>query len=304
MLLPRGDLPLAYIDFAASNGDLPQSRFYESYIHVLDLESRLGPAPVVLIARNELRGTTYALERQSNGLYVICKLGSWADLESLAQKATAVRYELLYPAKSERAEHHGVDALTTPQLHVEQKKKRAAIEAIQSQMRKRVRSQSVSTVGHVTKEEQPPEPETFVAQQPSPDMSLEQVPLPTSEEKIRGAASSQGAAIGRELEPQQSADNIFEGIRTQYFDALYKSMVRYFNTVWRFLAVTLAHAATGILSVLCQRTIVQSSVNIPLRLGIKSGYERTYRLLEKSHSHNSSNRQKIPRVNTRNHHQA
>ncbi|PON20980.1 hypothetical protein TGAM01_v210159 [Trichoderma gamsii] len=223
MLLPRGDLPLAYIDFAASNGDLPQSRFYESYIHVLDLECRLGPAPV-LIARNELRGTNYAIERQSNGLYVICKLGSWADLETLAQKATAVRYELLYPVKSERAEHHGVDALTTPQLHVEQKKKRAAIEAIQSQMRKRVRSQSVSTVGHVTKEEQPLELETFVAQQPSPDMSLEQVPLPTSEEKIQGGASSQGVATGRELEPQQSADDIFEGIRTQYFDALYKSM--------------------------------------------------------------------------------
>lgn len=272
MLLPRGDLPLAYIDFAASNGDLPQSRFYESYIHVLDLECRLGPAPV-LIARNELRGTNYAIERQSNGLYVICKLGSWADLETLAQKATAVRYELLYPVKSERAEHHGVDALTTPQLHVEQKKKRAAIEAIQSQMRKRVRSQSVSTVGHVTKEEQPLELETFVTQQPSPDMSLEQVPLPTSEEKIQGGASSQGVATGRELEPQQSADDIFEGIRTQYFDALYKSMVRHVNIVLKFLIVTLAHAATGILSVLCQRTIVQGSVNIPLGLGIKFGYE-------------------------------
>lgn len=121
MLLPREHLPLAHIDFAASNGDLPQSRFYESYIHVLDLESRLGPVPVVLIARNELRGTTYALERQSNGLYVICKLGSWVDLESLAQKAAAVRYEQLYPAKNERAEHRSLDALTTPQLHVEQK---------------------------------------------------------------------------------------------------------------------------------------------------------------------------------------
>jgi DNA replication regulator SLD3 len=256
MLLPREHLPLAYIDFAASNGDLPQSRFYESYIHVLDLESRLGPAPVVLIARNELRGTTYALERQSNGLYVICKLGSWADLESLAQKATAVRYEQLNPVKSERTEHHGVDALTTPHLHVEQKKKRAAIEAIQSQMRKRVRSQSVSTVGHATKEEQPPEPETVVAQQPSPDMSLEQVPLPTSEDKNQAAAFSQGAVVGGELEPQQSADDIFEGIRTQYFDALYKSMVRYVDTVLNSHTLSLAHVATGILSVLCQRTIV------------------------------------------------
>lgn len=94
-----------------------------------------------------------------------------------------------------------------------------------------MRSQSVSTVGHVPKEEQPPETETFVTQQPSPDLSLEQVPLPTSEEKSQGAASGQGVATGRELEPQQSADDIFEGIRTQYFDALYKSMVCYVDTV-------------------------------------------------------------------------
>ncbi|KAK0763116.1 hypothetical protein N5P37_004100 [Trichoderma harzianum] len=212
MLLPREHLPLAYIDFAASNGDFPQSRFYESYIHILDLESRLGPAPIVLIARNELRGTTYALERQSNGLYVLCKLGPWADLESLAQNATAVRYERLSPVKTERVERPDIEALTTPQLHVEQKKKRAAIEAIQSQMRKRVRSQSVSTVGILAKEEESLEPESLLSQLPSPDMSLEQLPLPGSEDQANTAPIVQGA------------EDIFDSIRTHYFDALYKSM--------------------------------------------------------------------------------
>ncbi|KAH0499352.1 hypothetical protein TgHK011_006553 [Trichoderma gracile] len=193
MLLPREHLPLSYIDFAACHGDFPQSRFYESYIHILDLESRLGPAPIVLIARNELRGTIYALERQSNGLYVLCKLAPWADLESLAQKATAVRYERLCPVKAERIEHPGGEALITPQLHVEQKKKRAAIEAIQSQMRKR-------------------EPESLLSQLPSPDMSSEQAPLPGSEDRINPVSMA------------SSAEEIFEGIRTHYFDALYKSM--------------------------------------------------------------------------------
>ncbi|PTB65385.1 hypothetical protein BBK36DRAFT_1205211 [Trichoderma citrinoviride] len=213
MLLPREHLPLSYIDFAACHGDFPQSRFYESYIHILDLESRLGPAPIVLIARNELRGTVYALERQSNGLYVLCKLAPWADLESLAQKATAVRYERLAPVKAERIEHPAGEALITPQLHVEQKKKRAAIEAIQSQMRKRVRSQSVSTVGIMTKEEEPQEPESLISQLPSPDMSSEQVPLPGSEDRINS------------INMASSAEEIFEGIRTHYFDALYKSMI-------------------------------------------------------------------------------
>jgi hypothetical protein len=143
----------------------------------------------------------------------------------LAQKATVVRYERLFPVKTERAEWPGSDAFTTPQLHVEQKKKRAAIEAIQSQMRKRVRSQSVSTVGHATKEEQPLESESFVSQLPSPDMRLEQVPLPGSEERKHNTLPTQGAVIGGESEPHQSADDIFDGVRTHYFDALYKSMV-------------------------------------------------------------------------------
>ncbi|TFB06289.1 hypothetical protein CCMA1212_001713 [Trichoderma ghanense] len=212
MLLPREHLPLSYIDFAACHGDFPQSRFYESYIHILDLESRLGPAPIVLVARNELRGTAYALERQSNGLYVLCKLAPWADLESLAQKATAVRYERLSPVKTERIEHPGGEALITPQLHVEQKKKRAAIEAIQSQMRKRVRSQSVSTVGIMTKEEEPQEPESLLSQLPSPDLSSEQAPLPGAEDQVNPVSMA------------SSAEEIFEGIRTHYFDALYKSM--------------------------------------------------------------------------------
>lgn len=212
MLLPREHLPLSYIDFAACHGDFPQSRFYESYIHILDLESRLGPAPIVLIARNELRGTVYALERQFNGLYVLCKLAPWADLESLAQKATAVRHERLSPVKPERIEHPGGEALITPQLHVEQKKKRAAIEAIQSQMRKRVRSLSVSTVGIMTKEEETQEPESLLSQLPSPDMSSEQAPLPGSENRINPVSMA------------SSAEEIFEGIRNHYFDALYKSM--------------------------------------------------------------------------------
>ncbi|OTA04072.1 hypothetical protein A9Z42_0046100 [Trichoderma parareesei] len=213
MLLPREHLPLSYIDFAACHGDFPQSRFYESYIHILDLESRLGPAPIVLIARNELRGTVYALERQSNGLYVLCKLAPWADLESLAQKATAVRHERLSPVKPERIEHPDGEALITPQLHVEQKKKRAAIEAIQSQMRKRARSQSVSTVGIMTKEEESQEPGSLLSQLPSPNMSSEQAPLPGSEDRINPVSMA------------SSAEEIFEGIRNHYFDALYKSMI-------------------------------------------------------------------------------
>lgn len=256
MVLPREHLPLAYIDFAASNGDLPQSRFYESYIHILDLESRLGPAPIVLIARNELRGTTYALERQSNGLYVICKLGSWADLEGLAQKATAVRHERLFPVKAERAERPGIDALTTPQLHVEQKKKRAAIEAIQSQMRKRVRSQSVSTVDNMTKEEPSLGSDSSALQLPSPDMSLEQVPLPGSGGKSQTTLLVHDTAIGRESEQHQSADDVFDSIRTHYFDALYKSMVCYIYTMSSLFISTFAHTAVGISCVLCQRTAI------------------------------------------------
>lgn len=174
----------------------------------------MGSVPVVLLAKSESNRVTYALERQDSGLYVVCRLGSWIDLESLAQHATAVCQDRLThiagPVSRGRA---APSALTTPQLHTEQKTKKAAIEAIQSLVRKRARSQSVTTFADAEPKEEPSE----VA---IPTLSR----LPSPAPKNDGLSASPGQDI-KHTTPSQTADTIFDSIRTQYFDTLYKSMV-------------------------------------------------------------------------------
>jgi hypothetical protein len=103
--------------------------------------------------------------------------------------------------------------------------KRAAIEAIQSLVRKRPRSQSVSTLAeserHDGKSDAAVPTETKL---PSPVLMKEELAaIPT--ENAKQAVPS--ASINpEEPPPQQTADEIFDALRTQYFDALYKSMVR------------------------------------------------------------------------------
>ncbi|KAJ4235952.1 hypothetical protein NW759_001036 [Fusarium solani] len=224
MVLPRQHLPLSCIDIHASNIDLSSHRFYEAHVKILDLESRMGSVPVVLLARKESSRAVYALERQENGLYVVFRLGSWVNLEELAKDASAVCHERLRPpVKLESQGQTASSAITTPQLHKDQKMKRAAIEAIQSLVRKRPRSQSVSTLAeserHDGKSDAAVPTETKL---PSPVLMKEELAaIPT--ENAKQAVPS--ASINpEEPPPQQTADEIFDALRTQYFDALYKSM--------------------------------------------------------------------------------
>ncbi|RSL72813.1 hypothetical protein CEP54_000793 [Fusarium duplospermum] len=224
MVLPRQHLPLSCIDIHASNIDLSSHRFYEAHVKILDLESRMGSVPVVLLARKESSRAIYALERQQNGLYVVCRLGSWVDIEELAKDASAVCQERLRPpAKLESQGQAASSAITTPQLHKDQKMKRAAIEAIQSLVRKRPRSQSVSTLAeserHDGKSDAAVPVETKL---PSPVLLKEDLAA-TSTDNTKQAVPS--VSINpEEPPPQQTADEIFDALRAQYFDALYKSM--------------------------------------------------------------------------------
>ncbi|KAK7421917.1 hypothetical protein QQX98_001911 [Neonectria punicea] len=228
MVIPREHLPLSCIDFNVSNPELSPGRLFESHIKILDLESRLGSVPVVLLARYESSRNVYALERQDSGLYVACRLGSWIDLHSLAKHATATCPERLRPTS--RPESRGQSTptvLTTPQLHKDQNVKRAAIEAIQSLVRKRARSQSVSTFDDFAPPKLDPVASKLVQSQlPSPVIQPQELPDTQSpvETEVGPPVSTPNCANLGDSVPQQSAEEIFDNIRTHYFEALYKSL--------------------------------------------------------------------------------
>ncbi|KAF4960714.1 hypothetical protein FSARC_10393 [Fusarium sarcochroum] len=229
MVLPREHLPLSCIDFHASNVDLASYRFFESHVKILDLESRMGSIPVVLLARKESSRAVYALERQKSGLYVVCRLGPWVDLETLADHASAVCRERLRPVvKTESQNQNASSAITTPQIHKDQKIKRAAIEAIQSLVRKRPRSQSVSTLAESVKQETASEAATPVETKlPSPVLKpedLARIPSDNTIPSIPPTTSTSTTINNEQPASQQTTESIFDTLRTHYFDTLYKSM--------------------------------------------------------------------------------
>jgi DNA replication regulator SLD3 len=216
MLLSREHLPLSSVDLASPHGEFPQSRFFESRIKVLDLESRVATVPSVLIARSDAKGAAYAVERQDDGLYVVCKLGSWVDLHSLAEKATVLLRQRLDALRPSLQDHETSAALTTPHLHKSEKKKRAAIEAIQSLVRKRARSQSVSNFEDDTRHDGLTGSQVDILRHDMQSPLLVQSPE---------ASAAHAKVHGEEPVVQSTAASIFENIRMQYFEALYKSKV-------------------------------------------------------------------------------
>lgn len=240
LLLPRQHLSLSCLDLDTSQStDFAPSRFYESHIKILDLESRMGSTQSVLVARSDSTGILYALERQLNGLYVVCKLGPWVELEQLARRASAICRSRVFPAKPESKPEEESTAFITPQIHKEQKKKRAAIEAIQSLVRKRAKPQPVAGAeptpsatdspdtsledatanGQATTSPKEPQPTDDAQSKLYPDTTVSDVP-PTSQ-----PITADG--------PQDVAGGIFDNIRTQYMEALYKSKVLYLIRSWK-----------------------------------------------------------------------
>ncbi|RFN44590.1 DNA replication regulator sld3 [Fusarium flagelliforme] len=224
MVLPRERLPLSCIDFHATSVDLASFRLFESHVKILDLESRMGSVPVVLIARKEASRAVYALEKQESGLYAVCRLGPWVDLDLLASHSSAVCRERLHRVvKSEHQNPNGPSVITTPHIHKEEKSKRAAIEAIQSLVRKRPRSQSVSTLAESVKQETGEAATPTDSKLPSPTLQPAESRR-LSEHVVQPFPSTTPAAVGIEVHQQQTKGDIFDTLRTQYFDMLYKSM--------------------------------------------------------------------------------
>ncbi|KAF5000661.1 hypothetical protein FGRMN_1594 [Fusarium graminum] len=229
MVLPREHFPLSCIDFHATNIDLASYRFFESHVKILDLESRMGSVPVVLLAKKESSRAVYALERQENGLYVVCRLGHWVDLDVLAGHSTAVCQQRLHPvAKSESQVQNGTSAITTPHINKEEKIKRAAIEAIQSLVRKRPRSQSISTLAESVKQETCSEATTPTETTlPSPALQPDELMARSNEHNDQILLPTTSTSTPMNVEgttPQLTAEGIFDTLRIQYFDMLYKSM--------------------------------------------------------------------------------
>ncbi|KAI0165650.1 DNA replication regulator SLD3-domain-containing protein [Xylariaceae sp. FL1272] len=233
MLLPREHLHLSFLDLSSPFGSFEPCLSFESNIKILDLERRIGGRHVVLLARLESNQSVYAVELQPCGLYSLCKLGSWVDLEQLCQHATVSCSDLIrIPAKAQGRPKLSLP-LTTPQLSHNNKKRRLAIESIQSIVKKPKRSLSVSAPPQLS-ESLPPSPPIFQEQEPKAHSSTD------TTQDAQSRSSSGPVVTEKPKDPPQfiqddslivaSGGSILADLHRQYFDALYfqKGSLAYF----------------------------------------------------------------------------
>ncbi len=167
---------------------------------------------MVLIALSDDGKSHFAVEREGRGLYALCKIGSWVRLNELCITAVVTRYqshkgifngtELASCAQSSPAESQ-----ITPESSKYSKKKRLAIAAIQSMVKRPSRDLSCTS-------------QDVVPVQAPYDTVLE-----SQSQEDDGTKTQEDSIV------QPTAAEILDNIRSQYFEALYLSKVcQYFWT--------------------------------------------------------------------------
>ncbi|KAH6719315.1 DNA replication regulator SLD3-domain-containing protein [Leptodontidium sp. MPI-SDFR-AT-0119] len=222
MLLPRSNLPLSSFDILSTAKGLANSRLFETHVKILELEERMGSQPTVLIARLDDTRILYAVERESRGLYVLLQLGSWVNLQELRAAAVVSMQDL-----PERAgfDHSSNLPTSAPEINKYSKKKRLAIEAIQSMVKRPsagllTESQSDSQTPIVKPESQP-----VLVDSPAP---LEE--RSSIQEATAKSVNCLPPAPVDDIAVQPTAADIFDNVRTHYLEALYlsKASLAYF----------------------------------------------------------------------------
>ncbi|KAI9722279.1 MAG: hypothetical protein M1812_001751 [Candelaria pacifica] len=93
LLLPRSELPLAYLEPTVSDSSLSSARLFSANVPALDALRAAKRGAIVLIAKLETERSLYAVESVARGTYAVCKLANWLKIEELRAAASVARIE-------------------------------------------------------------------------------------------------------------------------------------------------------------------------------------------------------------------
>jgi DNA replication regulator SLD3 len=198
----------------------------------------MGSQPMVLIARLDDAHTICAVERESRGLYALCQLGSWVNLQVLEAGAVVTKQEI------HKLSENGPLGSIIPQSAIQllnpegskySKKKRLAIEAIQSMVKRPSNSPTTES------QESPIEPESSTALKVTAEITI--------------------PPLHEELTTQLTAAEIFENVRNQYFEALYLSKVSSICAIRKLFT-----KSVGFIGIFRQRTSLACEGSVSPRL--------------------------------------
>lgn len=206
---------------------------------------------MVLLVQSEDDKSHYAIEWESRGLYAVCKLGSWVDIGQLCRRAVLSRSR----AQSSHSKSADVSSRNaaqerrvTAEEHIYGKRKRLAIEALQSVMKRPIKEVRPSSDGlasggissdipEATSEEHiiSTSVQNMLATGSAPVMEgnaqAGHIPgesataLTTTPQEIIPVTTTMEGAVS-----VSTAAEILENVRVQYFEALYlsKASLAYF----------------------------------------------------------------------------
>ena len=180
----------------------------------------------------------YTLERHSNSLYAVCKLGSWVDLENLSCRAIACCHQALRILMTNPVTGSQSFALphTTPQDYCEEKERQRAIQELKALHARPSRRQTSLSFDRKTPMRDHPNKSNSVKGEKS-GSTRPSTPIPSTESQpvLPPRVQTQDETQTPSLEaPFQSANDNVErpcaaeicgNIRAQYIDTLYRSKV-------------------------------------------------------------------------------
>ncbi|KAI9782961.1 MAG: hypothetical protein M1839_004436 [Geoglossum umbratile] len=212
LILPRSHLPLSYLDLAASSTAVPTAHLFSAHIGALESEKfggGNGEDSVILITRNEDDESLYAVESVGRGVYALCKLGDWVKEKALVGAALWARKEPQHTIVNQ--DIGGSDSAWWKFARVNP----PAPSVFEPQGR-RAGENDVADV-------------LFSMKQPRPKALLATPHLPDSEPCSRGDQPAINTMVqspelmGGTAAIRQSAQEIFDIVRSQYLETLYIS---------------------------------------------------------------------------------
>lgn len=162
---------------------------------------------MVVIARLNNSPTLFAVERESQGLYALCQLGSWINLQQLRTGAVACKQNVI--KSSDISFTHEVPSVENEASKLSNKK-RLAIEALQSKVKR-------PSTGLLT-ESPGPGSDTPITT-PLIEAQLSET---STETQILGMGSLPPV---EDAPAQPTPSEMFDTIRNQYLETLYLSKV-------------------------------------------------------------------------------
>ena len=236
--LPRSCLPLAYLDPLGGPHDLQGSNLFSAHIEVLEetvQDDRRSNQPTVLIAQSAADDGLFAIERVQEGIYALCRLGTWVGVNTLEQLQT-VPTNIARPQKRQCREQLGLPGdgwWNTAATDFRSKDrhgpgKNSSVEKTRGvRLCLQVAQRKPTTPAQITQEISQP-----VLQDQTEEVVTDMV-----------------------MEAAQDPEEVFRMIRLQYQEALYASKVRLFSCTSPAILLIASQVVVGIF---CKGAIVTS----------------------------------------------